>query len=678
MSALSRWREDYLTSYPLEHGNSAVPKNRVPWVIIAILVICQVAGVAALVKSDEIALTTLSNESEFIWFWLGMILIELPIAGLIARSATSQAARSALLILFGIITFAPKLLRTPIGPTYHDEYAHWRATSNILTSGKLFEPAQIVPIIEHYPALHIVTAAMVNVTGLSIWQSATILLVLFHLMLVLGIVALARSIGLNSRAAALAGIIYSFNSSFLYFDTQFAYESMAITLLVWILVAFVQAIRATNGRVRSIWCFVTILLCAGLVPTHHLSSLTLTMILAIISLALSIPPLAGREGWVRTAIIAWALTLSMAAMFWAWVFFIAPETVSYLSPYLGNSLGELMQIVSRSGSSRQLFSASLSPWWEHQAAYLVTLVALFIAAMGMILVRRRTKKRALPNGVRDALLPAGRRRSIFISMCFLGLVYFPSTILILSPAGAEGARRSWADTWIGLAVSTAPAVVWLIEWVESRFHVLSRCSGRVVLALVMIITLVGGTAAGLDPTYRFPGPFLFGSDSRSETPELDAMSQWFMARFGTENRIVTDRFTALVMGSFGQQDPGFPSAGFPAYDLYSDPAGKPIGPQFLLYQLQSSHYLYLIVDERLARDIPQVGVYFEPDEPIEFITNNGKSYFAGRLGKFNTVHWMYKVLQSNNYSVYRMALPPPKITYQSRTVHFQGKLTVQP
>ena len=74
------------------------------------------------------------------------------------------------------MTFLPKLIRNPAGPDYHDEYAHWRAIYNILSSGKLFEPAAIIPIISDYPGLHAATAAMVSFSGLDIWQSGTILL----------------------------------------------------------------------------------------------------------------------------------------------------------------------------------------------------------------------------------------------------------------------------------------------------------------------------------------------------------------------------------------------------------------------------------------------------------------------------------------------------------------------
>jgi hypothetical protein len=154
------------------------------------------------------------------------------------------------------------------------------------------------------------------------------------------------------------------------------------------------------------------------------------------------------------------------------------------------------------------------------------------------------------------------------------------------------------------------------------------------------------------------------------------MSQWFLQQFGPGNNIVTDRYTGLIIASYGLQDTANPSAGFPTYDLYLDQPGQPIGPAFLLEELGSSDYLYLIVDKRMAFDIPHVGVYFEPDEPSSFVLPDGQPEFKGRLGKFNTTLWMDKIFQSDNYSVYRMNLPVASDTYQDHAVEFQGKLTV--
>ncbi len=144
---------------------------------------------------------------------------------------------------------------------------------------------------------------------------------------------------------------------------------MAITLLVWTLVAYIRAIRSQPGEGQVAWSVLTVVLSAAAVITHHLSTITLVLIMALVALAMSLPWLARAEGWGRAAGLAWGLTLSTALVAGAWFHFVAPTTLSYLSPYLGKGLSELMQAAEGSGGARQLFGASLSPWWEQKAAY---------------------------------------------------------------------------------------------------------------------------------------------------------------------------------------------------------------------------------------------------------------------------------------------------------------------
>jgi hypothetical protein len=665
VTTVSRFRE-VKTKLSPSRGRRRKRSRRAWPIVVLALAACEVAGIAALVTSYGIAQTTLSNSAEFIWFWLGMFLVELPLVGLISRRRTSNSARTALLVLFGMVTYAPKLLRDPTSPAYHDEFAHWRETYDILATGKLFGPSPIIPIISRYPGLHSATAALVHATGLTIWQAATVLLILFHLTLVLGIAALAEAVGFNSRTSALAAIIYSLNSSFLYFDTQFGYESMAIAVMVWTLVAFVRAIRAGPRQGRAAWCTLTIMLSVGTVVTHHLSAFALILIMALVSIALSTPWLARKEGWARTAGTAWLLTGGTALLAGAWVYFVAPTTLSYLSPYLGQGLSELMQVASGTGSGRQLFGASLSPWWEQKSAYLVVVLALCLAAAGLFLIRGR---------IRSGRLRPGRPRSLLVAVALWGLIYFPSTVFILSAAGAEGARRSWAFNWIGLSIFVSPVVVRLINWSGRRAHLLLRIVSRAGLMAALAIALVGGVAAGLDASYRFPGPFLYGSDARSVTPELLGTSEWFLNRLGPGHNIVTDRYTGLIFASFGLQDAAAPSQGFPVYDLYLTKPGDPIDPS-LLAELSSSDYTYLIVDARMAYEVPQIGVYFEPDEPSQFVLPDGKPIFLGRLNKFNSISWLVKIFQSDDYSIYRINLRPAPAGYQRSAPKFRGKLSV--
>ena len=643
---------------------------------------CLLSGMGAVIHGYQIAQTTLTGEAEFIWFWAGLCLLVVPLVALIARERTAPRLRTAVLVLYGLVTYAPKLLRDPSAPAYHDEYAHWRAAHNLLSTGKLFQPTPVVPIISRYPGLQAATAALVHATGLTIWQAGTLLLVVCHVALVLGIAALAETVGLGrgswesparmpmgTRPACLAAVLYGLNSSFLYFDTQYAYESMAITLVVWTLVAYGHAIRSERRSDRVSWSALTVMLSAAAVVTHHLSSFVLVLIMVLVSVSASVPWVARVRGWRRTAITAWTLTLATAGMLCIWWVFVAPATFSYLWPYVSQGLSQLLQLAGGSSAGRQLFGSSLSPWWEQKSAYAVTVLALALAAGGLLLLRSRT---------RESDLPAGRRRALTAAYVACGLVYFPSTVFILSLAGAEGARRSWAFTWIGLCLLMSPAAVWLLDWTKRRAREWSRVSLRSGFTVAFAVAMIGGTAAGLDAAYRFPGPFLYGSDARTVTPELLAASQWFSARFGTGNNIITDRYTGLVFASYGLQNTATSSAGFPVYDLYrAQPGTVPLAPSYLFRDMKVSHYTFLIVDARMAYELPQLGVYFEGGEPPSLLAPPGqKPVFYGRLAKFNNISWMTKVFQSDNYSIYRLDLPATASPPATRPLWRLGRLLV--
>jgi hypothetical protein len=661
-----------------QHSGAVRKSRAVPsYLLVGAFVLCLLAGVAAVVQAYQIAETTVSNVSEFAWFWIGILLIELPLAGLIVRRATAKNVRIALLTLYGLVSYLPKLLRNPGSPVYHDEFAHWVETYKIVSTGKLFQPNAIISIISQYPGLHAATAALVNFTGLTIWQSGLLLLIVFHAALVLGIYFLAQAMGFSNRTASLSALLYCLNSSFLYFDTQYAYESMAITLVVWTLIAYVRAIRSPVGGGLIGWCVLTVVLSAGGVITHHLSTFCLILIMLLISLALSVPWLLRGQDWTRPTATAWCLTLITALMAGAWFHFTAPSTLSYLSPYLGAGLSQLMQAATGAGSARQLFGASLSPPWEQKSAYLLVVFAIFLAAGGLLLIRAWIKR---------GRLPQGRRRTLVIAFGLLGLIYFPSTVFILSPSGAEGARRSWAFTWIGLSMLIGPAVIMLLDWTGRVVSRWKRVGLRAGLLTALAIALVGGTAAGLDASYRFPGPFLFGSDARSVSPELLAMSRWFTGQYGAGNKVVADRYTALIIDSYGLQRTAVASKGFPVYNLYLAKPEAAIEPAYLLFDLSLSKYTYLIVDARMAYNIPELGVYFTSNDPDSARPQGNRSPYYGRLAKFNTIQWAVKVFQSDNYSVYRLNLPPGGPGYRRQAPApqaapkrvTQGRLVVTP
>ncbi|WP_285555831.1 hypothetical protein [Actinoplanes regularis] len=602
------------------------------------LTVAGAAGTAAIVIAYRRA--EWGQPGQFGWFWAGMLLFTLPAAYWAVRRHTSSRLRLAVLIGYGAFTYLPKLLRHPSGPLYHDEYAHWGQSHSILVDGRLFEANSIVRVIGDFPGLHACVAAMATITGLSIWQAALLVLSTAHILLTVGVGVLAGQLRPDPRITAAAVILYSLNSSFLFFDTQLGYESLAICALVWALVAALGAIRATTVPARVGWSASTLLLAAAITATHHLTALWLTGALGLFALVFTIHSVAVLD-LTTPARTAWALTSGTALIVAVWLGLVAPHTGSYLDPYLGRALDQFGGLAGGDDGGRELFSKSVLPWWEQTSAYLAPGVALLAMVAATILWwrRRHTDEPVTHAGTTGMLL--------------IGALYFPATMLILTPAGAEGARRSWAFSYLGLAVVVAPVVVALLDGTR-RLPARPTETGTVLtgagLAAACALLLVGNNAAGMNPSYRFPGPPVYGSDTRAATPEVQAAAHWLLKTQGRGIRLVADRYSGLILGSYGEQHPTTGSATFPAYDLYRARPGRPISPQ-LLAQLRAWRFEFLVVDRRMAEQVPDINIYFETNEPLRH--DGVPAFDRAQLTKFDVMPWLIKIYDGPNLAIYR-------------------------
>ena len=552
-------------------------------------------------------------------FWIGALLLVAPATYGSLRKGAGEAARTWALLALGICTYVPKFLRNPYGPLYHDELAHFRAVEDLIHSHHLYTQNPIITIIGDFPGLHIVTAALEQLSGLTFWQTATIIILVAHCSALMGVYHLGRLLLPNSRMAALMAVLYATNSGFLYFDTEFAYESLAISYFFWILGLTLTASRRGSGSWR------TSVLAGGLtlacVVTHHLTTVVLVVLCAIVAAAHLVHRGADQK---RGAWRAFAVTgLLGAGGFAFWILAVAHETYAYLRPYVGAASHELAGEASGAGGGRTLYAASVEPVYERLLGFLSPLVVALLFLWSV---------------VRTRLYSRFDRRGTVLGVAAFGALYFPSLIFILSPSGAEGARRSWDFTYVGVAfVVVTCAGPWFARLWQRR-------GTRWLVCAALSGLFIGNVGAGLDDPYRFPGPYLYGSDTRSLTTEDVSVGKLF-GREHHDTRVVTDRYSGLALVAYGNAFTASPSRGFPSYDLWTRP-GTPA--PYLVHELESSGYRYTVVDGRIAHFEPQIGTYFEPDEPSELHISKQA------IAELNDVRWATKIIATNNYSVYRL------------------------
>jgi hypothetical protein len=131
---------------------------------------------------------------------------------------------------------------------------------------------------------------------------------------------------------------------------------------------------------------------------------------------------------------------------------------------------------------------------------------------------------------------------------------------------------------------------------------------------VVTVIFLGGIVLGEGQIWRHtPGPYLVGADARSITAEGIAAAEWARVRLGTNHRIATDRTDTLLMGTYGSQQVltvqnDQLDVSYVFLDSFPDSRVRRI--------LTRGRIGYLVVDERLATNLPRVGSYFDPSEHL--------------------------------------------------------------
>jgi hypothetical protein len=249
-----------------------------------------------------------------------------------------------------------------------------------------------------------------------------------------------------------------------------------------------------------------------------------------------------------------------------------------------------------------LFGGSGAPHYEQIAAYMSPVLMLATAALALWFLWNQFRQRRPHNrtsnwhGSRiDFRSPAGRL--ILISMV-LTLLYFASLPIALTNGGGEGAHRSWAFTYLGVAIIVGYVIENLRKVAPNRPKF--KWIGAVVLAGALIVVTIGNVAAGESIFYRFPGPYVFGTDTRSTTPELRALAKWANKHLAAGTSVVTDRFTREQIEAYTGLQVAY-SSQYPVYYLYRD--GDHPSPE-LRQALRAGGFKYFILDKRIEREYP--------------------------------------------------------------------------
>lgn len=556
-----------------------------------------------------------------IFFWLGVLLIFVPSLVRLISPAASRFERISLLCVVGICCYLVRQLGMPFPYFGYDPLVHLRTADDIARSGHLFSENSLLTVSPFYPGLEIATNALSKLSGLSAAGAGAIVLGVAYLVLTLSLFLLYEHITKSARIAGIATILYMTNPHFLFFDTGFDYESLALPLATLVLFATARHEMPGNGR-RWMTLAAWIVL-GAVVVTHHLTSFLFDglFILWTIVYVFQHPARAFRSNLAKTALLGTCMAL-------AWIGLKGNPVVGYLSSYFGSALIEFGHILTGTSSLRQLFVTYFgqgAPLWER-----------FMALSSVILITL-----CLPFGLL-CLWQRYRHNALAWTFGIASLFYPISQVFRFTNFGSEIADRTAAFLFIPIACLLAIFIAqfWPTRWLNRKQISLITCAVSVVF--------LGGAVLGAGPPWALlPGPYLVAADARSIEPEGIQAAIWAGSHLGPDNRIATDRTNRLLMSAYGNQYIVTSLADkINVTPVFFSPG---LGPNEISI-LQRAGVQYLVVDLRLSTALPAVGFYFDLDEPGAFKYTTPIDRQA--LTKFNTMPQIDRVFDSGDIVIY--------------------------
>lgn len=569
---------------------------------IGLVALCTALGLASVAVADRASRHGDRYSGALLFFFVGLLLILIPVAVRILMQDIARQERLILIIILGLAFYFVKILGSPSAFTFIDEYIHLRNTQDILATHHLFGLNPLLPTAAYYPGLAAVCAGLVDLTGLSPFASGLLIIGATRVLISACFFLVAEKITRSSIAAAGASLIYAANPMFLFWSSSFSYEDLALPLAAFI-VWWIAETRRETGRLIPI---VTIIAIFAVTVTHHIAAFALTVLLATWWLAghLSKRPDARQHGVGVMALVAGSASLG-------WFFFVARPAASYL---LGENIVPGLQQVSSllvgNAKPRQLYSgASPAPAWYVLAGF---------AAVGLLIL-------ALPPAVHRAwritagLRGAGNgmRRRVHMPMIVATAValIFPLSLLprLTSNGGAIASRSSeYVFTGMGcvlglLAEETARSRHGKSKTGQAAFM---RWLRPIVATSIVTMVLIGEVTIGTPYTELLPESSHPKGYPWMVQPDVIRASEWAHSNLGINQRFGIDVVNSQALATYGEQDTISEQSVWPIFLTQTMNST-------VVHTIRTMKVHYLFVDWRMTKGLPASpgDYYFSPWEP---------------------------------------------------------------
>ncbi len=581
------------------------------------------------------------------------------------RLTSAHAARRERVLVslaLGLGLFASYVMHQPLQLDSFDELIHVGTLVQLLDSHALFPANSTLPVSPYYPGLELVTAATRWLTGLPLVVDELVVLAVVRIVLVLVVFLVVERACHSSRAGGIGVLVYAASPQFYGFDSQYAYETLALAFavsVVYLLFFSIDDARPKMGR-----SFALALGCVGaVIVSHHVTGWFTVAFLVVWTAGLYLtshplrhrsrsfaapslpvsaepplpaedqstipsspvpgPELHSKKRRTQAGIVGIAAGVGLLACA-AWTAYVFRLLAPYLGPVFSAAGTDITQALGKGQGNRALFQNAAgggSPKWE--------IALILAAAIGWCLV----------------LIPS--LYSVIFKRSVRGgaLRYLPAAIAALYPvsllADVSSNSKLVADratTFIFFGVALVVGA-----WLARRIARGRRMIERVATIGVATIVFLGSLVFGFGPLVSLlPGPYVVGADDLSYGSPSLALARWADTHIPAGSHVAADKDNGVLLAAMADVVP------------VSGEAGQ-IDPELLYFDNTLSLYdihiirrddiRYIVVDDRLAQGLPLYGTYIAAGEPARRLT-------LAELDKFDTYPFIKRVYDNGPIQVY--------------------------